>query len=69
MATEVVGVSDEVSDVLALAAVAAAFGLGAVEHVEVIDAGLMNRNWRATAGRGVFAVKRVLDIDASAARR
>jgi Ser/Thr protein kinase RdoA (MazF antagonist) len=53
----------------ALAAVAAAFGLGAVQDVSVIAAGSMNRNWRVTTPAGRFAVKQVLDVDAVAARR
>lgn len=69
MVTEVADVANETSDARALGAVAMAFGLGAVQHVEVIDAGLMNRNWRVTTDSGVFAVKQVLDIDATAARR
>ncbi|WP_123605305.1 phosphotransferase [Micromonospora sp. Llam0] len=47
----------------------AAFDLGTVQDIEVIDAGLMNRNWRVTTDRGMFAVKQVRDIDAVAARR
>lgn len=56
-------------DTQALEAVTAAFGLGAVRHVEIVNAGLMNRNWRVTADGGVVAVKQILDIDAAAARR
>ena len=53
----------------ALAAVAGAFGLGAVQDVSVIADGLMNRNWRVTTPVGRFAVKQILDVDATAARR
>ncbi|MBL6280167.1 phosphotransferase [Micromonospora fiedleri] len=60
--------ASETADARVLDVVAAAFGLGLVENVEVIDAGLMNRNWRVWTVRGVFAVKQILDIDATAAR-
>lgn len=69
MVTEVASATNKISDSAAISAVAKAFSLGAVGEIEVIDAGLMNRNWRVTAGRGVFAVKQILDIDATAAHR
>ncbi len=69
MVTKGADVPDDLSDARALDTGAAAFGLGAVQQVEVNAAGLMNRNWRVTAAGGTFAVKQVLDIDAAAARR
>ncbi|TWG21374.1 homoserine kinase type II [Actinoplanes teichomyceticus] len=52
-----------------LSVVADRFGLGEITETQVITAGTMNLNWRVTTTGGVWAVKRVLDVDAAAARR
>lgn len=49
--------------------IASGFGLGRVGQVNFLPAGLMNRNWRFGADRGVFAVKRLVDGSAGDARR
>lgn len=49
--------------------VADAFDLGAVTGVETVAAGLMNRTWRVTTGRGVWAVKEIVDVTVDQARR
>ncbi|GIM90167.1 phosphotransferase [Paractinoplanes toevensis] len=46
-----------------------AFRIGPVVRVDVVTEGLMNRNWRVTTTLGEWAVKQVLDVDATAARR
>lgn len=45
------------------------FGLGEISDVRFVAEGLMNRNWRITAGRGVFALKQIIDVPLPAARR
>ncbi|MEV6927114.1 phosphotransferase [Dactylosporangium sp. NPDC051485] len=72
MVTEAAGgahVTDEAPATADLPVVAARFGLGEITDIRVITAGTMNRNWRVTTTRGVWAVKQVLDVDAAAARR
>lgn len=49
--------------------VADVFELGAVRQVRFIAEGLMNRNWRLEAERGVFAVKQIVDVPVAKARR
>jgi hypothetical protein len=46
-----------------------AFRLGAVTRVQTVLAGLMNRNWRVSTDRGVWAVKEILDVTVEQARR
>lgn len=70
--TDVAGgarVTDEVAAAADLTIVAARFKLGEITETRVITAGTMNLNWQVTTTRGVWAVKRVLDVDAAAARR
>ncbi|GAA4092371.1 hypothetical protein GCM10022214_62470 [Actinomadura miaoliensis] len=45
------------------------FRLGAVENAEMIPEGMMNRNWRLVTARGVFCLRRILDVDLPTARR
>ncbi len=52
-----------------VARVAEAFGLGSVHAVSYLATGLMNRNWRITAGAGQFALKRIIDVPVAVARR
>lgn len=39
-----------------------AFGLGEVRCIRYLAEGLMNRNWRVEAYRGVFALKQIIDV-------
>jgi len=45
------------------------FGLGGISDVRFLAEGLMNRNWQIIAGRGVFALKQIIDVPLPAARR
>ena len=45
------------------------FRLGVIRDVRFIAEGLMNRNWRITAGCGVFALKQIIDVPLPDARR
>ena len=49
--------------------VATAFGLGEMRTSAFITEGLMNRNWRVETAAGAFAVKELLDVSPTNARR
>ncbi|WP_406186207.1 phosphotransferase [Streptomyces sp. NBC_01006] len=48
---------------------ALSFGLGSLQELRFLDAGMMNRNWRLTSDAGVFALKQLQDVPAVKARR
>ncbi|GII78438.1 hypothetical protein Sru01_34200 [Sphaerisporangium rufum] len=52
-----------------LARITERFGLGEIRHVAFIAEGMMNPNWRLETGRGVFALKQIVDVTLSKARR
>lgn len=62
---------DAVSSVPAadLARISDEFGLGAITDTAYLSAGLMNRNWRVQTPVGAFALKLLLDVSPSTARR
>lgn len=45
------------------------FGLGEVQAVSFLAAGLMNRNWRVDTATGTYALKLLQDVPVEAARR
>jgi len=46
-----------------------AFGLGEVQACRFLPDGLMNGNWRLDTAEGAFALKRIMDVPLSLARR
>jgi hypothetical protein len=46
-----------------------AFQLGGSQTVAYLAQGLMNHNWKITTRTGRYAVKRLLDVPVSTARR
>lgn len=52
-----------------LPVIAAAYGLGEVQERQYLSTGLMNGNWRLGTARGVFALKRIVDVPLAVARR
>lgn len=52
-----------------LAAIADAYGLGAVEGCRYLTDGLLNRNWRLEVGGEAFALKELSSTEPDAARR
>ncbi|MFJ2862695.1 phosphotransferase [Kitasatospora sp. NPDC087314] len=52
-----------------LAVLCEAFGLGAVRGCHFLSDGLMNGNWRLDTAEGSFALKRIMDVPLSLARR
>jgi Ser/Thr protein kinase RdoA (MazF antagonist) len=52
-----------------LPSIAAAFGLGGIGSVRYLADGLMNRNWQVESVRGVYALKRIVDVSVATARR
>ncbi|WP_329431239.1 phosphotransferase (plasmid) [Streptosporangium sp. NBC_01495] len=52
-----------------LARLAEAFELGKIVRVMFLPAGMMNRNWQLETSRGVFALKQIIDVPVSQARR
>ncbi|MFE2109197.1 phosphotransferase [Kitasatospora sp. NPDC059463] len=52
-----------------LAVLNEAFGLGEVRQCRFLSDGLMNGNWRLDTAEGSFALKRIMDVPLSLARR
>ncbi|MFD4906663.1 phosphotransferase [Kitasatospora purpeofusca] len=52
-----------------LAVLGRAFGLVAVRECRFLSDGLMNGNWRLDTAEGSFALKRIMDVPLSSARR
>lgn len=52
-----------------LDALCRSFALGEVLSCQFLPAGLMNDNWRVETGDGVFALKRIRDVESSVAER
>ncbi|MEV7777739.1 phosphotransferase [Kitasatospora sp. NPDC088351] len=52
-----------------LAVLGRAFGLGEVRECRFLSDGLMNGNWRLDTAEGSFALKRIMDVPLSLARR
>ncbi|KJS58429.1 hypothetical protein VM95_33340 [Streptomyces rubellomurinus] len=52
-----------------LALLGEAFGLGEVRECGFLSDGLMNGNWRLDTAEGSFALKRIMDVPLSLARR